>query len=52
LKQEKEEVQEQLQVAQKEKNEIWAKFEENNAKIQEELESTEMQVGKLVEAIQ
>jgi hypothetical protein len=36
LKQEKEEVLEKLRVAQKEKNEIWAKFEQNNAKIQEE----------------
>jgi peptidoglycan hydrolase CwlO-like protein len=36
LKQEKEEVLEKLRVAQKEKNEIRAKFEQNNAKIQEE----------------
>jgi phosphopantetheinyl transferase (holo-ACP synthase) len=81
LKQEKKEILDQLQVAQKEKNEIWAKFEQNNAKIQEEkdqllaektavkeavtktlryvsglaqkkLKLTDMQVGKLVEAIQ
>jgi trimethylamine:corrinoid methyltransferase-like protein len=81
LKQEKEEVLEKLRVAQKEKNEIRAKFKQNNAKIQEEKdqllaeqtavkevvtkalhsmsglaqeepESIEMQVGKLVEAIQ
>jgi hypothetical protein len=81
LKQEKEEVLEKLRVAQKEKNEIQAKFEQNNAKIQEEKdqlltekivikeavtkalhsvsglaqeeeESTEIQVGKLAEAIQ
>jgi hypothetical protein len=81
LKQEKEEALEKLRVAQKEKNEIRAEFEQNNAKIQEEkdqlliektlvkeavtrallsmpslaqeeLESTEMQVVKLAEAIQ
>jgi trimethylamine:corrinoid methyltransferase-like protein len=81
LKKEKEEVLEQLRVAQKEKDEIRAMFEEENAKVQkekdqllaektaikeavtkalrsvsglaqEEEESTEIQVGKLVEAIQ
>jgi hypothetical protein len=36
LKKEKEEALEKLRVAQKEKNEIQAKFEQNNAKIQEE----------------
>jgi hypothetical protein len=36
LKQEKEEVLEQLRVAQKEKDEIWVMFKEDNAKIQKE----------------
>jgi hypothetical protein len=80
LKQEKEEVLEQLRVAQKDKNEIQVNFEYNNTKIQEEKcqllaeknaikeavtkslfsisglaqeepESTDMKVGKLIEAI-
>jgi phosphopantetheinyl transferase (holo-ACP synthase) len=80
LKQEKEEVLEKLRVSQKEKDEIRVKFDQNNAKIQEEkdqllteqtavkeavtkalhvvsglaqeeLESDEIQVGKLDEVI-
>jgi hypothetical protein len=50
LKQAKEEALEKLQVAQQEKDDMRAKFEEERENMEEE--TTEIQVGKLTKAIQ